>query len=212
MRRISTKRLGPLTKLIASQRRSSATSSSPTAPTTLGRRAARRFRTGVDASAARVERSIRCGSVGFQPGSAWGSPWLPHGTPPLAHESPVLRLSAGQAGLRRRNVRAPAIRSLAEPKWRNSARRNPWFPREPPPFSRRTDHSVRASRPAKPASGGGTLAHRRYDPWPSRSGGTGRRAGLKIRCPKGRVGSIPTFGTRIQAVSPLYGPSSLATR
>ncbi len=28
-----------------------------------------------------------------------------------------------------------------------------------------------------------------------RSGGTGRRAGLKIRCPQGRVGSIPTFGT-----------------
>ena len=28
-----------------------------------------------------------------------------------------------------------------------------------------------------------------------RSGGTGRRAGLKIRCPSGRVGSIPTFGT-----------------
>src|SRR5918992_3959747 len=27
-----------------------------------------------------------------------------------------------------------------------------------------------------------------------RSGGTGRRAGLKIRCPSGRVGSIPTFG------------------
>src|SRR5438477_2838739 len=27
-----------------------------------------------------------------------------------------------------------------------------------------------------------------------RSGGIGRRAGLKIRCPKGRVGSIPTFG------------------
>src|SRR5689334_2142944 len=29
-----------------------------------------------------------------------------------------------------------------------------------------------------------------------RSGGTGRRAGLKIRWPSGRVGSIPTFGTR----------------
>src|SRR5262249_22048924 len=28
----------------------------------------------------------------------------------------------------------------------------------------------------------------------SRSGGTGRRAGLKIRWPSGRVGSIPTFG------------------
>jgi hypothetical protein len=26
-------------------------------------------------------------------------------------------------------------------------------------------------------------------------GGTGRRAGLKIRCPQGRVGSIPTGGT-----------------
>src|SRR4029078_7754345 len=28
----------------------------------------------------------------------------------------------------------------------------------------------------------------------SRSGGTGRRGGLKIRCPRGRVGSSPTFG------------------
>src|SRR3954471_19032668 len=28
-----------------------------------------------------------------------------------------------------------------------------------------------------------------------RSGGTGRRAGLKIRFPPGSVGSIPTFGT-----------------
>src|SRR3954471_18578317 len=28
-----------------------------------------------------------------------------------------------------------------------------------------------------------------------RSGGTGRRAGLKIRFPSGSVGSIPTFGT-----------------
>src|SRR5438105_2847690 len=35
-----------------------------------------------------------------------------------------------------------------------------------------------------------------------RSGGIGRRAGLKIRCPKGRVGSIPTFGTRNHADSP----------
>ena len=29
---------------------------------------------------------------------------------------------------------------------------------------------------------------------PRRSGGTGRRTGLKIRRPSGRVGSIPTFG------------------
>ena len=32
---------------------------------------------------------------------------------------------------------------------------------------------------------------------PGRSGGTGRRAGLKIRFPKGSVGSIPTFGTSL---------------
>src|SRR3954471_19706434 len=38
-----------------------------------------------------------------------------------------------------------------------------------------------------------------YDAAARRSGGTGRRAGLKIRCPKGRVGSIPTFGTRAPA-------------
>ena len=43
--------------------------------------------------------------------------------------------------------------------------------------------------PAPPAEQG-------YDPRAGRSGGTGRRAGLKIRCPKGRVGSIPTFGTQ----------------
>src|SRR3954449_4070713 len=30
---------------------------------------------------------------------------------------------------------------------------------------------------------------------PGRSGGTGRRAGLKIRFPSGSVGSSPTFGT-----------------
>ena len=30
---------------------------------------------------------------------------------------------------------------------------------------------------------------------PGRSGGTGRRAGLKIRCPSGRAGSTPAFGT-----------------
>src|SRR4051794_30948132 len=39
---------------------------------------------------------------------------------------------------------------------------------------------------------------RRLVPWvASRSGGTGRRAGLKIRFPSGSVGSIPTFGTRL---------------
>src|ERR1700693_3731315 len=36
-----------------------------------------------------------------------------------------------------------------------------------------------------------------------RSGGIGRRAGLKIRCPKGRVGSIPTFGTCVSRESVL---------
>lgn len=29
----------------------------------------------------------------------------------------------------------------------------------------------------------------------SQSGGIGRRAGFKIPCPQGRVGSIPTSGT-----------------
>src|SRR5437588_119094 len=32
-----------------------------------------------------------------------------------------------------------------------------------------------------------------------RSGGTGRRAGLKIRWPSGRVGSSPTFGMRCES-------------
>ncbi len=31
----------------------------------------------------------------------------------------------------------------------------------------------------------------------------GRRAGLKIQCPQGRVGSTPTFGTPIQKKIPL---------
>ena len=44
-------------------------------------------------------------------------------------------------------------------------------------------------------------ARARYDPRSSRSGGTGRRAGLKIRFPPGSVGSIPTFGTSFGAVS-----------
>ena len=35
----------------------------------------------------------------------------------------------------------------------------------------------------------------------SRSGGTGRRGGLKIRCPRGRVGSSPTFGIALATVS-----------
>ena len=30
-----------------------------------------------------------------------------------------------------------------------------------------------------------------------RDGETGRRAGFKIQCPHGRVGSIPTLGTKI---------------
>ena len=52
-----------------------------------------------------------------------------------------------------------------------------------------------ASRRAQPASGlGSTACTRRYDRRPSRSGGTGRRAGLKIPCPSGRVGSTPTSG------------------
>ncbi len=32
-----------------------------------------------------------------------------------------------------------------------------------------------------------------------RSGGTGRRGGLKIRCSQGLVGSIPTFGTNMNS-------------
>ncbi len=36
-----------------------------------------------------------------------------------------------------------------------------------------------------------------------RSDGIGRRAGLKIPCPSGRVGSTPTFGTQSRFLS--YG-------
>jgi hypothetical protein len=35
----------------------------------------------------------------------------------------------------------------------------------------------------------------RYNPPPRRSGGIGRRSGLKIRRPQKRVGSSPTSGT-----------------
>ncbi len=40
----------------------------------------------------------------------------------------------------------------------------------------------------------GRFACRGYDHAARRSGGTGRRAGLKIPCPSGRVGSTPTSG------------------
>ena len=35
----------------------------------------------------------------------------------------------------------------------------------------------------------------------SQSGGIGRRAGFKIPCPHGRVGSIPTSGTKLHISS-----------
>jgi hypothetical protein len=46
-----------------------------------------------------------------------------------------------------------------------------------------------------------------------RSGGTGRRAGLKIQCPSGRAGSTPAFGTHPLALAaaslgPLTSPGS----
>ena len=58
-----------------------------------------------------------------------------------------------------------------------------------------------------------TASARGYDP-PGRSGGTGRRAGLKIPCPSGRVGSIPTSGierkpcARAESASEPRGPRS----
>src|SRR5437868_4839490 len=46
-----------------------------------------------------------------------------------------------------------------------------------------------------------------------RSGGIGRRAGLKIRCPRGRVGSLPTFGIgRGRSMSTPKGVKELAMR
>src|SRR5215471_2458968 len=45
-----------------------------------------------------------------------------------------------------------------------------------------------------------------------RSGGTGRRAGLKIRWPSGRVGSIPTFGTRFFRGLPAATPEHFVHR
>jgi hypothetical protein len=51
--------------------------------------------------------------------------------------------------------------------------------------------------------GGGML----FWKWQARSGGTGRRAGLKIRWPQGRVGSTPSSGTNF--VSAVAQTSSL---
>src|SRR6476469_1401764 len=53
---------------------------------------------------------------------------------------------------------------------------------------RREGASIEAFHPLMQALTGATVAGRR-------SGGTGRRAGLKIRWGKPRVGSSPTFGT-----------------
>src|SRR5438105_1432322 len=64
----------------------------------------------------------------------------------------------------------------------------PMVPPRAPSFKRFSANAAERSR-AKPASAPG------YD-GPGRSGGTGRRAGLKIRWGKPRVGSIPTFGMR----------------
>ena len=78
-----------------------------------------------------------------------------------------------------------------------------WFPPWAPSLQRcaRLERLL-ASRPAKPASGLAGLIGRISQitrPLPSvasRSGGTGRRGGgLRIRCPRGCVGSSPTFGT-----------------
>src|SRR5438477_33133 len=78
-------------------------------------------------------------------------PMVPPRTPSFfaAHRPLVPRLPAGQAGLRRRNAHAPAIRSLAKPKWRNSARRNPWFPREP--LLLRSAQTTRPAPPGRPS-------------------------------------------------------------
>ncbi len=52
--------------------------------------------------------------------------------------------------------------------------------------------AARALRPVQDSAGSAG-----YDlPETGRSGGTGRRAGLKIRFPPGSVGSIPTFGIK----------------
>ena len=54
---------------------------------------------------------------------------------------------------------------------------------------RRRFRSVRGAMTAKVAAS------------PSQSGGIGRRAGFKIPCPQGRVGSIPTSGTSVDWIS-----------
>src|SRR5215208_3458542 len=85
---------------------------------------------------------------------------------------------------------------------------NPWFPREPPPPHDEVAGSIGLRREPGPAFASGRFTlygHQRRRARPrgerfapsmvlGRSGGTGRRAGLKIRWPRGRAGSIPAFG------------------
>src|SRR5438876_6467577 len=76
-------------------------------------------------------------------------------------------------------------------------------------------------RSARPARRGGKVSGQRQrdfkpDPatvaWPSRSGGTGRRAGLKIRWGKPRVGSSPTFGISTEATHAPYPDKQAVSR
>ena len=107
----------------------------------------------------------------------------------------------------RRSSRAPRGRastaSSARPGGRTSS-------------SRRAPIARSRSPSCSPELHGGRLRS-----WPGRSGGTGRRTGLKIRRLKGRGGSIPPFGiacTRhtctlngIRAVEPISGRCGLAS-
>ena len=73
---------------------------------------------------------------------------------------------------------------------------NPWFPRQPPPSSHRplTGAPGPPGRQSRPPAANRRALDSRLPSAAGRSGGTGRRAGLKIRFPSGSGGSIPPFG------------------
>ncbi len=126
-------------------------------------------------------------------------PMVPREPPPSSSTAAArLAKSAILASGRRLTGKLPGY-SSGTPKWRNwqtrwRARRNPWFPREPPPSS-----STAAARLAKSA----ILASRRRltGKLPGYSSGTPKWRNWQTRWTQNpverelRVGSIPTFGT-----------------
>ena len=118
-------------------------------------------------------------------------------------------LPRGSGDDRPHEVKRTVLRAKTAPeKRRRFAARSPGA-RRPPGSSSRREHGLASAR--------GRYAH----PQPRtmlpsrRSGGTGRRAGLKIRFPSGSVGSIPTFGIAWSTGtggSPMHEEAALGAR